>query len=149
MLYNNQTDITKLIKCIGFAADKHINQRRKNKSSDPYINHPIELMNILAECDITDLDILDAAILHDTIEDTDTTYDELVENFGLDIANIVIECTDDKSLDKITRKKYQITHGVFGAEKLDCLLKDFFHQNNITQDNLDEKLENYYDELKN
>lgn len=194
-----QMEITKLVKCVGFASEKHANQRRKNKFSDPYINHPIELTNILVDCGITDLDILCGAILHDTIEDTNTTYDELVEIFGQSIANIVLECTDDKSLDKITRKKLQITHakeisdkakivkladkysniqslntdppvnwsrnvisgymdwsyaccanlyGVKGAETLDKLLNDFFEQNNITRDNLDDKLEKYYNELK-
>ncbi len=81
-----------------------IKEEKKNKSLDPYINHPIELTEILVECEIT-------------IEDTNTTYHELVENFGVDIANIVMECTDDKSLDKIIRKKLQISHANKTSDK--------------------------------
>lgn len=100
----------KLIDAIHFAAIAHSNQRRKNKSTTPYINHPIEVMQILSKATITDIDTLCAAVLHDTIEDTDVTYDQIVDQFGINVANIVKEVTDDKSLPKVIRKQEQIKH---------------------------------------
>lgn len=100
-----------LIKAICFATEAHRTQRRKDVAQTPYINHPIEVMSILSECGVTDTDTLCAAVLHDTIEDTDVTYEMLCEHFGYIIADIVNECSDNKSLSKVTRKKLQITHG--------------------------------------
>lgn len=100
-----------LMKAADFAAEKHKTQRRKDAAGTPYINHPLGVANILSSIGgITDVSVLAAAILHDTVEDTETTYEELVSNFGEDIANIVMEVTDDKSLDKVTRKKLQVIH---------------------------------------
>ena len=100
-----------LIKAIEFAADKHRNQRRKDAHASPYINHPIALDNVLAnEAGVDDEKVLIAAILHDTIEDTDTTSHELVEVFGDEIAAIVLEVTDDMLLPKADRKRLQIEH---------------------------------------
>jgi guanosine-3',5'-bis(diphosphate) 3'-pyrophosphohydrolase len=94
-----------------FAALKHRDQRRKDLEASPYINHPIALANILwREAGITQPDIISAALLHDTIEDTDTTPLELRERFGKKVADMVMEVTDDKSLDKATRKRLQIRH---------------------------------------
>jgi guanosine-3',5'-bis(diphosphate) 3'-pyrophosphohydrolase len=99
------------IKAVAFAAEKHRNQRRKNADASPYINHPIALTNVLAnEGGITNKDVLCAAMLHDTIEDTETTEAELRLAFGVKIASIVLEVTDDKSLDKAARKQMQIEH---------------------------------------
>ena len=99
------------IKAVAFAADKHKNQRRKDAEASPYINHPIALANVLAnEGGITNKDVLCAAMLHDTIEDTETTEGELRLAFGDKIASIVLEVTDDKSLDKAARKQMQIEH---------------------------------------
>ena len=99
------------IKAAAFAADKHSNQRRKDADASPYINHPIALTNVLAnEGGITNKDVLCAAMLHDTIEDTETTEAELRLAFGDKIASIVLEVTDDKSLDKAARKQMQIEH---------------------------------------
>src|SRR5581483_1438704 len=100
----------RLLNAIDFAAKKHKNQRRKDANATPYINHPIEVTDLLAQAAVTDVDILMAAVLHDTIEDTKTSFEELVNNFGLTVANIVMECTDDKSLPKETRKQLQISH---------------------------------------
>lgn len=98
-------------KCINFAAVKHRDQRRKDPHKTPYINHPIGVANILsAEGDVTDLDVLMAAILHDTVEDTETTFEEIEENFGVEIRKIVAEVTDDKNLPKMERKRLQIEH---------------------------------------
>lgn len=112
-----QTDIDIFIKSLNFATIKHSSQRRKNKNRDPYVNHVIDVCNILSMCGIKDTEILCAALLHDTIEDTSTTYDELLNEFGKNIADIVLECSDDKSLDKVTRKKLQIEHAKHISDK--------------------------------
>lgn len=99
------------IKAVAFAADKHKNQRRKDAEASPYINHPIALANVLAnEGGIANKDVLCAAILHDTIEDTETTEEELRKEFGDKITSIVLEVTDDKNLPKEVRKQNQIDH---------------------------------------
>lgn len=103
--------MNKLITAIAFAAQKHRNQRRKDHDASPYINHPIALANVLAnEGGVEDERVLIAAVLHDTIEDTDTSEQELLREFGKEIADIVLEVTDDKSLDKAERKRLQVEH---------------------------------------
>lgn len=103
--------MNKILAAIAFAADKHRNQRRKDAAASPYINHPIALANVLAnEAGIDDERVLIAAILHDTVEDTETTAQELVRHFGQEVADIVLEVTDDKSLLKAERKQQQIDH---------------------------------------
>ena len=104
------TSLQKLVYATHFASQKHSCQRRKDVKKTPYINHPIEVLYFLSKHGVVDTDILCAALLHDTIEDTDTTKDELVEHFGKRVCDIVLECSDDKSLDKITRKKLQAEH---------------------------------------
>lgn len=100
-----------LLRVLAFAAEKHRQQRRKDAESSPYINHPIALARLLAnEGDVEDLAVLCAALLHDTVEDTETTFDELAASFGEKIAGIVREVTDDKSLPKAERKRLQIAH---------------------------------------
>ncbi len=100
-----------LIKALAFAADKHRNQRRKDADASPYINHPIDLANVLTnEAGIEDERVLMAAVLHDTIEDTETTEQELAKLFGQEVAAIVLEVTDDKSLAKAERKRLQVEH---------------------------------------
>lgn len=99
------------VRALAFASRKHSQQRRKDAEASPYINHPISLVSILVvEAAIADPDVLCAALLHDTIEDTETTTEELAETFGSTIAAIVVEVTDDKSLPKEERKKLQIDH---------------------------------------
>lgn len=103
--------MNRLIRAIAFASEKHRNQRRKDAEASPYINHPIALADVLAnEGGIDDERVLLAAVLHDTIEDTDTTYDELAQTFGKEVAGIVREVTDDKSLPKTERKRLQVEH---------------------------------------
>jgi GTP diphosphokinase / guanosine-3',5'-bis(diphosphate) 3'-diphosphatase len=100
-----------LIDAIAFAAHKHRNQRRKNVEASPYINHPIALAHVLAiEAKVHDDPVLIAAMLHDTLEDTETSFEELRERFGLPVAETVAEVTDDKSLAKLRRKALQIEH---------------------------------------
>lgn len=100
-----------IVKAALFAAEKHKNQRRKDVAASPYINHPLALANVLAvEGGIEDTDVICAALLHDTIEDTDTTVEELRATFGDKVTEIVLEVTDDKSLEKSVRKEEQIRH---------------------------------------
>jgi guanosine-3',5'-bis(diphosphate) 3'-pyrophosphohydrolase len=101
--------MTLLLKALHFAALKHTNQRRKNASKSPYINHPIEVAEHLHRVGGgADETILAAALLHDTIEDTGTTEDELRREFGAEVLALVLECTDDKTLEKAERKRLQI-----------------------------------------
>ncbi|MGH8611435.1 MAG: HD domain-containing protein [Gammaproteobacteria bacterium] len=108
---SRRTDLSVIVKAINFAAFKHRNQRRKDADASPYINHPIALANLLCnEAGIADAATLCAALLHDTIEDTETTADELAREFGKAIAPVVMEVTDDKGLPKAERKRLQIVH---------------------------------------
>ena len=112
------TETRKVFQALAFAAHKHRDQRRKDVGASPYINHPIALADILVnEGGVTDHVVLCAAILHDTIEDTETTYEELVSAFGLKIADVVREVTDDKSLDKAVRKQLQIEHAAHASPR--------------------------------
>jgi len=100
-----------LRRATGFAAWKHKGQMRKGEGEIPYIHHPIEVTAILAEVGgVTDFDVLQAALLHDTIEDTDANRDELETHFGSRVCAIVLEVTDDTSLDKAVRKARQVEH---------------------------------------
>lgn len=100
-----------VVRALAFAAKKHRLQRRKDREASPYINHPIDLADILineAGCDDTVTII--AAVLHDTVEDTDTTLEELAAAFGPEVSAIVAEVTDDKALPKEERKRLQELH---------------------------------------
>jgi len=100
-----------LVDALAFAADKHRDQRRKDAEASPYINHPIALARILAvEGGVQDALVLRAAVLHDTIEDTQTSYGELAARFGSEVADVVREVTDDKALPKAERKQLQVEH---------------------------------------
>lgn len=103
--------MNKLLDAVNFAAIKHESQRRKNSAATPYINHPIEVAEYLNRVGgMTDQDVLIAAILHDTIEDTDTKPQEIEDRFGKRVLSLVLECTDDKSLEKAERKRLQIVN---------------------------------------
>lgn len=98
-------------KATEYAAEQHLGQTRKDEANTPYINHPIALANLLTNyAGITDTDVIVAALLHDTVEDTSTTVEEIEELFGTKIRDIVIEVTDDKSLPSPERKRLQIEH---------------------------------------
>lgn len=104
-------DFALVLKALAFAAERHRDQRRKDAEASPYINHPIALADVLVnEGDITDTFVVCAALLHDTVEDTDTTPEELEANFGARIRAIVEEVTDDKEMAKADRKRAQIEH---------------------------------------
>jgi GTP diphosphokinase / guanosine-3',5'-bis(diphosphate) 3'-diphosphatase len=103
--------VKQVFEALQFAARKHRDQRRKDPEASPYINHPIALASILwVEAGVEETDAICAALLHDTVEDTETTEAELVERFGAKIASIVMEVTDDKSLPKTERKELQVAH---------------------------------------
>ena len=105
-----RSDLHLVLQAAAFAARKHSEQRRKDVSASPYINHPIELAKILTdEGGISESAVLIAALLHDTIEDTETDYQELRGEFGDTVAEIVAEVTDTKWLGKATRKKLQVS----------------------------------------
>jgi len=95
-------------KAIQFITEKHVGQIRRD-SKLPYITHPINVMNRLISHNITDVDILVAALLHDTLEDTDTTYDEIADIFNDDIAELVHELTNDPNITKADKLQYQLT----------------------------------------
>jgi guanosine-3',5'-bis(diphosphate) 3'-pyrophosphohydrolase len=100
-----------LLQALEFAAAKHRDQRRKGRGASPYINHPIEVARALADIGgVTDPDILSAAILHDTVEDTQTTPVELEHRFGARVRSLVEEVTDDKKLSKAEQRRLQIVH---------------------------------------
>ena len=105
------SDETVLRRATGFAAWKHKGQMRKGEGGIPYIHHPIEVTAILAEIGgVDDFDVLQAALLHDTIEDTETDRDEIESHFGSRVCAIVLEVSDDKSLVKPVRKARQVAH---------------------------------------
>lgn len=116
-------NLASFVKALAFASRKHSQQRRKDVDASPYINHPIALVSILAvEAGINDCDTLCAALLHDTIEDTDTSVEELVETFGAPVASLVQELTDDKRLPKAERKLLQVEHAEHLSSKA-CSVK--------------------------
>jgi guanosine-3',5'-bis(diphosphate) 3'-pyrophosphohydrolase len=99
-----------LLRAMRFAAWKHRDQRRKGQHAEPYINHPLDLAHVLwFEGGVRDEATLVAALLHDTLEDTQTTVQELQGEFGAEIASIVMEVSDEPTLDWRVRKKLQVT----------------------------------------
>ena len=101
--------IPALMEATLFAADKHRGQKRKDAQKTPYINHPIYVVNLMAGAGgITDIEALQAGMLHDTIEDADTSPEEIETRFGYAVRSLVMEVTDDKSLEKQERKRRQI-----------------------------------------
>jgi len=116
-------NVVTLLAALEFAADKHRHQRRKDAEGSPYVNHLIAVTRILAAEGGVDEDaVLLAAVLHDTVEDTDTTFEELDARFGATVATLVREMTDDKTLAKAVRKQHQIDHAP-GASPLARQLK--------------------------
>lgn len=94
-----RADMGDLFRALHFAAEQHRDHRRKGQTAAPYINHPITVAEQLAAEGLADdLELLMAAVLHDVIEDTETTPEELERLFGGRVTRIVLEVTDDKSL---------------------------------------------------
>ncbi len=113
-----QDDLQRLIAAAAFAAHKHRDQRRKGAEASPYINHPLMVANVLAnEGAVDNVTRLMAALLHDTIEDTQTTADEIAAAFGPETAAVVLAVTDDKRLSKDERKRRQVLHAAEISER--------------------------------
>jgi GTP diphosphokinase / guanosine-3',5'-bis(diphosphate) 3'-diphosphatase len=105
------TDISRVLDAATFAAGKHKDQKRKGSDGQPYINHPLEVAKILAEIGgVDDDDMIVAGLLHDTVEDTNTTFEDLEKKFGARATGFVRELTDDKNLPKQERKRLQVEH---------------------------------------
>lgn len=110
----NNKEFTTFIKALKFAAEKHRYERRKDELKSAYITHPIQAVEMLWEVGkIRDIDVLTAALLHDVLEDTPTTEDEISQPFGPQVLGVVKEVTDDKSLPKDERKRQQVLHAPF------------------------------------
>lgn len=108
--YSTQ-DVSGLLAALSFAAVKHQAQRRKGRTHTPYINHPIQVLSYLWKIGgVRDMTVLVAALLHDTLEDTETTPEEIAAQFGPEVLALVEEVTDDKSLPKAVRKRLQVEH---------------------------------------
>ena len=92
------------------AARRHNGMARKGRGSEPYINHLAEVANLLSSAtDGADAELVAAGWLHDTIEDTETTREELAQTFSERVASLVVECTDDMRLPKAERRRRQVT----------------------------------------
>lgn len=111
-----ENPIVTLAQAYHFAAARHMHQRRKGEAVEPYVNHLTEVAELVAQATRgTDPDIVVAAVLHDTVEDTDVTLDELKAVFGERVASLVGEVTDDKSLPKQQRKDLQVQHAAHAS----------------------------------
>jgi guanosine-3',5'-bis(diphosphate) 3'-pyrophosphohydrolase len=106
-----RNDLDSFLKALNFSAQKHRHQKRKDSPGSPYIHHPIEVANILWTIGkVEDITTLIAAILHDTLEDTDTTAEHIRTTFGDEVLELVLELSDDNNLSKQERKQNQIAH---------------------------------------
>jgi len=105
----NHNDVLLILGAADTAAKWHAGQRRKGAAGEPYLNHLVEVAAMVAEAtDGRDPELVAAALLHDAIEDQPITRDMIAERFGEDVASLVVECTDDKSLPYEERKRLQI-----------------------------------------
>jgi guanosine-3',5'-bis(diphosphate) 3'-pyrophosphohydrolase len=107
-----------LLEALEFSAERHRNQRRKGRGASPYINHAIEVATVLATLGgVTDVTTLMGAVLHDTLEDTQTSPAELEARFGPAVRRVVEEVTDDKRLPKELRKQLQVERAPGASER--------------------------------
>lgn len=108
--------LVRLAEAYHFAAVRHVKQRRKGEAAEPYMNHLTEVAELVAQAtDGTEPELIIAGVLHDTVEDTETDLEELVDRFGVRVASLVAEVTDDKSLTKQKRKELQIEHAAHAS----------------------------------
>lgn len=131
------SSVSRLFEALHFAAVKHGSQTRKGADADPYITHVIAVARVLhEEAGVEDDELLLAAVLHDTLEDTATTHAELEARFGARVRALVEEVTDDKRLEKQERKRLQVLHApdkshdaalLKIADKL-CNIRDVVHR---------------------
>lgn len=113
------TDSLRLVtRALDFAARHHIDHRRKGERGEPYVNHLAEVAHLLAEAtEGRDPELVAAGLLHDAVEDTCATPDEIERHFGPDIARLVAEVSDDKSLAKEERKRLQVETARYKSER--------------------------------
>lgn len=117
MAHDSQA-VIRIAQAYHFAAERHVSHRRKGEAAEPYLNHLTEVAELVAlATDGQDPDLVIAAILHDTVEDTGTTPSELAHTFGADVASLVAEVTDDKALPKEVRKRLQIEHAAHASPR--------------------------------
>lgn len=104
-------DTPRLLQALDFAAQRHSAQRRKGPDAAPYVNHLIEVaMLVSSVAGIQDTDVLIAAVLHDVLEDTPTTAEEVTERFGHRVCQFVQALSDDKSLPRKRRRQITLEH---------------------------------------
>jgi (p)ppGpp synthase/HD superfamily hydrolase len=114
--------VQRILQAARFAAERHAAQRRKSSSAEPYVNHLLEVAEMLARLsDSLDTDLIVAALLHDTIEDVGVTREEIAAKFGEDVAALVTEVSDDKSLPKFARKALQIQNAAHKSPRAQML----------------------------
>jgi guanosine-3',5'-bis(diphosphate) 3'-pyrophosphohydrolase len=105
------SDVLLIARAWNFSAERHAKQKRKGDAQEPYVNHLAEVAELVATAtEGRDANLVAAAVLHDTVEDTATLPGELASIFNADVAGLVAEVTDDKRLDKAERKKLQVEH---------------------------------------
>jgi guanosine-3',5'-bis(diphosphate) 3'-pyrophosphohydrolase len=103
--------IQAILSAANFAAEKHAAQKRKESAAEPYINHLLEVAHLVSTAlSKPDTNLIIAALLHDVIEDAGVTETDLEQRFGSDVADLVAEVTDDKTLPKAERKRLQIVN---------------------------------------
>jgi guanosine-3',5'-bis(diphosphate) 3'-pyrophosphohydrolase len=137
---------------VDFAAEKHRFQTRKNKDKTPYISHPIGVAyNVMSVGEVRDVDVIIGALLHDTVEDTQTTFEEIENKFGKRTASLVREVTDDRSLAMETRKRMQVisaSQKSIGAAQIKLADKLFNLNdlmNNTPEDWTQARIDGYYE----
>lgn len=108
VLSKKRTALAQVVRAAKFSGAAHRDQRRSNCTAEPYANHPLRVASLLTEAGVTDPVVLSAALLHDVVEDTDVSLEEIEAGFGGRVARIVGEVSDDKSLPKQVRKQRQI-----------------------------------------
>jgi hypothetical protein len=148
-------EIQEICSGIDFAAQKHRLQTRKNKEKTPYISHPIGVAyNLMGVGEVREASLIIGALLHDTVEDTQTTFEEIEGKFGKQVAGFVREVTDDKSLAKEARKRLQVinaSHKSKGAAQIKLAdklfnLNDLY--NNPPADWTQTRIDRYYEWAK-
>lgn len=113
-----QKSLSLFLKAMKFSAEKHRDQRRKDKPASPYINHPIDVANMLWTIgEVYDVVTIVGALLHDTLEDTDTTHEEIITNFSEEVLALVLEVSDDKNMTRQERKQHQVEDAPFLSDR--------------------------------
>ncbi len=103
--------LSRVLRAAERAAHWHSEQRRKGAAQEPYVNHLLEVARLVAEATGgADPDLVVAALLHDAVEDQPVSRAAIAQEFGEDVAALVMEVTDDKTLPKEQRKRLQVEH---------------------------------------